>query len=131
MRLSKLNPEADEFVPQIWQQSANCNAALDDAIEWLLLDVNRHFQLLRYGFRRKNSLLLSGVAEVDDLARDPLVKIDKADLYGGCKRAIISFSRNDGTPQQLQVDVIDRGAFVAFLQRRQIKISSRFDLTKK
>ena len=72
----------------------------------------------------------SGFAEVDELLRDPLVTIDKADLHGGCRRAIISYNRNGSARKQLQVEVVDRAISVAFLQHCQIELTSHFNLTK-
>ena len=70
----------------------------------------------------------SGIAEVDELQRDLVVKIDKANLYGGCRRAIISYRRNGSAQQQLQVEVVDRSTCVAFLQHCQTKLTSHFNL---
>ena len=137
----QLNPDAMEFKPSGRRDACSGDVCagnqaqgidadyVADSIQFLL-SMGAKCPLARYHFTKSACDKRSQVHALKKLVQQADTRALKADLYDGCKFACISFERN-GKQDAISFDVTDRAQLLLFLQERQVKITSHFDMTRR
>ena len=99
-------------------------------LEFMLGDGRRQSRMVRYDFCHTLGDTCNCVKNFELLLRDPAVTMTRADLYGACKTALITFQK-DGMQQQLTLEVDDKTLLLRLLQENSVRFTSHFDLSRR